>query len=107
MLLHLTKESPQQRLIRKAGEYEILNHMELANKNFMDLIASDGRNPLANFEYCQFLLRKKQFDKAEEMLRIALQFDTENNEYQFLMACLLMRRGRPKESAVFLRDLTE
>lgn len=41
------------------------------------------------------------------MLEKALSFDTENKEYQFLMACLLLRRGRPKESSVFLRDLTD
>ena len=40
------------------------------------------------------------------MLEKALSFDMENREYQLLMAALLMRRGRPKEAGVYLRDLT-
>jgi len=45
ILQHLTKETPSQRLIRKAAEYEMLNEMDLANKNFAELIASDDRSP--------------------------------------------------------------
>ncbi|KRX07149.1 hypothetical protein PPERSA_09363 [Pseudocohnilembus persalinus] len=107
ILVHLTKETPQQRLVRKANEYEMLNEIELSNKNLAELIASDPRNPQANYEYCQFLLRTKKFDKAEELLTTALSLDQNNQDYQFLMACLLMKRNRHREAGVFLRDLTE
>lgn len=40
------------------------------------------------------------------MLESALSFDLENRDYQLLMASILLRRNRPKEASVILKNLT-
>jgi Flp pilus assembly protein TadD len=54
------------------------------------------------YTYTKFLLRQKNFGKAEEMLEKSLGLDPENKEYLQLMAALLMRRGRNKEAVVII-----
>ncbi|KAL4497056.1 hypothetical protein ABPG72_002212 [Tetrahymena utriculariae] len=107
ILQNITKESDKDKLIRLATDYEILNQIELAEKNFKNLIQLNKREPTSYFAYTKFLLRNKNLSKAEEMLEKALIYDVENKEYQILMACLLLRRNRYKESLLILRGLIE
>jgi len=39
------------------------------------------------------------------MLEKAISFDLDNREYQLLMCAIMMKRNRPKEAFVFLRNL--
>ena len=75
ILQNITKESTKDKLIRLASEYDILNQVELAEKNLRNLIEDNPREAQCYFTYCEFLLRQKNFPKAEEMLEKALSFD--------------------------------
>jgi len=43
-------------MLRLANEYEMLNQMELAEKNYRDLIKFDDRSAKNYFKYTKFLL---------------------------------------------------
>lgn len=53
----------------------------MADKNLKNLLALDDRNPKNYFVYCKFLLRIKNYEKAEEMIQKALGFESTNTEY--------------------------
>ena len=107
ILSTITKESPQENLQKLAAEYEILNNLIQAEKNLLNLISLERRDPKSWFIYSKFCLRHKNFPKAEEALGEALTYDPENLEYRLLMVCIFIRRGRYKEALVFLNSLLE
>lgn len=81
--------------------------MELAEKNLKNLVNAYPNEAVSYFTYTKFLLRQKNFEKAEEMLEKATSLDPENREYLQLLAGLLMQRGRNKEAVVIIRGLLE
>lgn len=78
VLQNITKETESDRLVRLATEYEILNQMDLVEKNLKNLLNIDQRSAKNYYLYTKFLLRIKNFQKAEEMLEKAISFDMEN-----------------------------
>eukprot|EP00825_Cyclidium_porcatum_P045892 TRINITY_DN7095_c0_g1_i7.p1 TRINITY_DN7095_c0_g1~~TRINITY_DN7095_c0_g1_i7.p1 ORF type:complete len:1131 (-),score=244.37 TRINITY_DN7095_c0_g1_i7:273-3665(-) len=107
VLQNITKENDQDRLVRLATEYEILNQMDLVEKNLKNLLSIDERSPKNYYLYTKFLLRISNYPKAEEMLEKAISFDMENQEYLLLLASLYTMRKRFKEACVILKHLTE
>lgn len=81
--------------------------MDLAEKNYRNLIALTKTDANNYFIYCKFLLRHKNFSKAEELLEKALGYDIDKKEYKQLMASIFIRRQRYKEACVLLRSLIE
>ena len=64
-----------------ATEYEMLNQLELAEKNYRNLINLEETNANNYYRYTGFLLKLQNFAKAEEILSRALIYDSENKEY--------------------------
>jgi tetratricopeptide (TPR) repeat protein len=54
----------------------------------------DENNALCWFNYTNYLLRRKDFIKAEQTLKKALEIDAGNIEYQKIFSLLLINRGR-------------
>ena len=103
----ITNESPADRELRLATENEIINHLSQSEKAFKNLINVDRENHKHSYLYCQYLLRRKNFPKAEEILNDALRNSPENKVYTILLACLLARRDRKKEAINYLEDILD
>ena len=81
IVTNITKESPSEAALRIAKEAEVLNYLEITDKNFKNLVDLNRQEPKNWFEYSKFQLRLKNFSKAEESLAEALAFDKDNEEY--------------------------
>ena len=103
----ITKETNSERELRLATENEILNNLVESEKGFKDLLNIDKKIHENAYMYCQFLLRRKQPQRAEEILQEALRYNNQNKTYILLLACLQARKGRKKEAIVCLNDLLE
>jgi len=103
----ITKETESDKALRLATENEIINNLVESEKAFKNLLNIDKTNSKNWYSYCLYLLRRRNFPKAEEALQEALRYDPENYNYILLMACLLARRDRKKEPIVFLNSLLE
>ncbi|EGR33947.1 tetratricopeptide repeat protein [Ichthyophthirius multifiliis] len=105
ILINITKESQEEKLLRLSNEYEIINQIDLAEKYMKNLIYLNSQVHTSYFQYTKFLLRNKNFNKAEMMLEQALKFDPLNKDYQLLMSSLYLRRNRHKECLNILNKL--
>ena len=103
----ISKETPDEILLKLATEYEILNNMEMAEKNFKNLMKMSIKNPKNWLAYARFCIRNKNFPKAEEGVTESLMYDPQSVECKELMICLYIRRGRYKEALIFLKSLIE
>jgi len=103
----ITKETEADKQLRLATENEIINNLIESEKAFKNLLATDRENHKNSYMYCQYLLRRKNFPKAEEMLFEALRYNNDNRTYILLLACLEARRGRKKEAIVCLNGLLD
>jgi tetratricopeptide (TPR) repeat protein len=102
----IQKESEAKRQLRLANENEIINNLIESEKAFKNLLAADRENHENPFLYCEYLLRRKNFPKAEEMLLEALNLNT-NRVYVNLLAVLQARRGRKQEAIIGLNSLLD
>jgi len=78
-----------------------------AEKAFKNLLNVDKKNSKNWYFYSLYLLRRKNFPKAEESLLEALTYDRLNTDYILLLACLQARRNRKKEPIVCLNTVLE
>ena len=105
VITSITKETEAEKQLRLAVENEIINNLVESENGFKNLFAADRKNHKNSFMYCQFLIRRKNFSKAEEMLLEALRYDNYNPTYINLLAVLHARRGKRKEAIVALNSL--
>lgn len=103
----LTKETEGDKHLRLARENEIINNLIDSEKSYKNLLSIEKKNSTNWYYYAKYLLRRKNFPKAEEALMEALTYDRANSEYILLMACLQARRGRKKEPIVCLNTVLE
>ena len=61
----LSSETPEEHLKRLANEYEIYNENETAEKMYKNMLKGREDETELQFSYSTFLLRQKQFYKAE------------------------------------------
>lgn len=107
VITNITKESESEKQLRLAVENEIINNLAESENGFKNLFAADRKNHKNSYMYCQFLIRRKNFPKAEEMLLEALRYDNHNPTYINLLAVLHARRGKRKEALVALNSLLD
>ena len=92
----LCSETETESLARLAKEYEIYNEIEVSEKKFKNMIKLDQNQSEIWFNYASFLLRQKQYFKAESVLVQSIRLDPKNEDKIFLLACLKLTRGRDK-----------
>ena len=107
LIFALTKESNSDKCLRLAIENEIIYNLIESEKAFKNLLNIDKANSKNWFAFCTYLLRRKNFQKAEEALIEALTYEPDNTDYILLLAVLQTRRDRRKEPILCLESILE
>lgn len=103
----VVSESSEDKYIRIAVEYEIINRLAEAELNLQNLLLSSPANESYVALFVSFCLRHKRFDAAECQLERLLKAGDNSLENRTLVAILLLRRGRFKESIKLILEMLE
>jgi len=88
-------------------EYESLNMMNMAERRYKDILRIEYENPVVWYEYSKFKLKQLDYIAAEEALWKAIEYSPNSPEYQVILCCFYLRRGRISEAKSILENLIQ
>ncbi|HTM16048.1 MAG TPA: tetratricopeptide repeat protein [Terracidiphilus sp.] len=84
---------------------DALGDTEAAQQAFEAALRADARDPMANLYLGAILLKKREVEKAEPLLTLALQLQPENRHARLQMAKLDAMQGKNAEAVALLEAL--
>lgn len=90
----IVSEAIEDRYIRVAAEYELINRLPEAEENIQNLLLANPKNEAYVSMFVSFCLRHKKFEAAECQLTQMVEAGNDSLENRTLLSILLLQRGR-------------